>query len=690
MVGVSVKRDGARSNTRQIFVISANKTLLPIEPDVGQIWIVDGRAVTNNVEKNGFLIEEIRLQATEMKIELPNTGEQFIRFVSSQKEFAGIGEVKARKLWNWYGEDLLLIIMNKERFLLQDHLSERAMEALFAGFEKYAALEHSVFFAKNGVPQNIVQRLFRMHGPEIKDAIKNDPYRLLTFGLSWNKVDDIAQRKFGFKIDSDVRLSAAVEYCLIDGTTGGDTVMSHQHLRTALIKLLKDENLIAPALANSHDSGAFIVSEKGYHSAGMIVMEHVVAKRLLKLHQKDGGWSNKDPDFFQIATADLNVTLNAEQIEAIGSPLVHAISAITGGAGTGKTTVLRLIIRIFELRGYSVDCMALSGRAAMRLAEATNHDAMTIAKFLRSAPKSRDKPRLVIIDEASMLDIQTTYRIVTHTHPNTHLLLVGDPDQLPPIGPGNVLRDVVNSRKIEVSELNIINRQEVDTGIPEYSKSVRDGVVPEPLSKCKVFFHAVADSQINETCVKLIEKSPHNTCAIAATYKTKFGGIDQINTLAQATINNDGKRWEFELDGDRQHLEIYEGDPVIFTINDYEANVQNGTLGLLTSVTQSGDEFGTVLADDGELHSVTRAMLESLRPAYAISLHKAQGSEFNRVVVALSSSRLIDRNWLYTAVTRAKLELHIVGAEIVFKKAIERESRSSQRHTYLTELLRDP
>ena len=294
---------------------------------------------------------------------------------------------------------------------------------------------------------------------------------------------------------------------------------------------------------------------------------------------------------------------------------------------------------------------------------------------------------MLVVDEASMLDVQTMYQIITHISPEVRLLLVGDADQLPPIGPGYVLRDIVDSNTIATVELDVVQRQDEQSGIPAYSQSVRTGAVPEKLSSGCIKFHSVSEANIDATCIDLMSDDPGNTMIVAATYRSPHGGINGLNELAQNTLNPGAERWDFDFQGEGRHLNIFKGDPVIFTVNDYEAGVQNGTLGRLTSIDQMDGSYGFVETTNGKRISITQSLLESLRPAWAISLHKAQGSQFKRVIVALSGSGMIDRNWLYTAITRCESELHIVGSAERFKKAIERESPSSKRQTYLKELL---
>jgi exodeoxyribonuclease V alpha subunit len=365
----------------------------------------------------------------------------------------------------------------------------------------------------------------------------------------------------------------------------------------------------------------------------------------------------------------------------------NSISCITGGAGTGKTCVLRTVLAAYNKLQYNIKAIALSGRAAMRLYESTGFITSTIAKFLREEPLGEDKC-LVVIDEASMIDLQTMYRIVTHISPNTRLLLVGDPDQLAPISAGLILADIVKSGVIANTVLEIVKRQEGATGIPEYSNTVKNGQVPLALNCGNIHFHDVPLAQINEVCVALYAENAQQSQIIGATYKAAQGSINAINQRCQEQCNPNGHQFEFELFGERNYLDIRLNDPVVITQNDYEAGVQNGTLGRLVSIEQTANHFGVIRVDTGEDIQLTRSLLDSIRPGYAISLHKAQGSQFPHVIVPITSSMMLDRNWVYTAITRAEIELHLVGPTCLFVAAIRRVGATARRQTYLSNMLK--
>lgn len=384
------------------------------------------------------------------------------------------------------------------------------------------------------------------------------------------------------------------------------------------------------------------------------------------------------------ALAELPYPLLPKQQEAVLTAVGSPISCITGGAGTGKTTVLRTVLRAYAQLGFQVMAVALSGRAAMRLHESIGFETSTIAKLLKDNPIETETKAILVIDEASMVDLGTMYRIVNHLHPSVRILLVGDPHQLPPIGAGLVLADIIKSGAIANVELDVVKRQDATSGIPEYSRMVRHGEIPPQLSTGCIHFHETSPDTIAQTCTELYRQAPERSRMVAATRAM----TNDINQRCQQQLNSNAQRLEFSEFGEQFTTDMTLNDPVLFTQNNYDAGVQNGSLGRLISVQQSDKHFGIVKLDDrGEEIELTKALLDSLELGYAVTLHKAQGSQFPRVIVALSDSSMIDRAWLYTAITRAEVELHLVGTKQKMHHAIRSLSAHHTRQTHLAQLL---
>lgn len=628
-----------------------------------------------------------------MECTLPETGEALIRFIASEKEFTGIGEAKARCLWDTLGSDLHAILKHdapEHRDRLRSVLSDASVNALYNGYAKYQNLAYANWLASLGVPLRIQQRILKHHDEHTVEILKADPYALLGFGMPFADIDTIAEQ-MGLEKSSPVRLAAALESAIRKQVEKGHTYATHEKLKPEVSKLLGDKELVAEALASGHRNGQFIlIPETGtYHPTAQIMMESVVAKRLMTL----ATIRSENESVFKAlndAVLELPYDLTDQQVEAVESSLTNAVSCITGGAGTGKTTVLRTVLKAYASLGYEVHAVALSGRAAMRLHESIGFITMTVARLLREEPiePSLDHPKhLLVIDEASMIDLPTMYRLVTHLNPTVRIILTGDPNQLPPIGCGKVLSDIVESSAIATVQLNIVKRQEGSTGIPEYSDMINQGKIPPLLSTGAITFHETPTEQMVDQCKRLYAESPESTQIIGATRAL----VSELNIECQRLINPHGERLQFTLHGDDFFLDLRVGDPILFTKNNYNIGIQNGSLGTLTStereIQDELETFGVVTLDTGEQIAITEEVFDCMEAGYAITLHKAQGSQFPRIIVAVQRGRISDRAWLYTAVTRAESEIHIVGQDKDFAAIVKSQSNANRRASYLRQLL---
>ena len=684
-------------SAKQVVVVKTIPDILPLEPTIGQHWRITGDMKSRQAIHGDFIITEQRFdQPKKLGVTLPHDGESFILFISKEPDFKGIGEVKARELWAMFGPDIFVKLDTGDTDNLDAVLTEKSIECLIEGYRKYANLKYATWFADRKIPPQVQQKLFKYNannGDPVKavEAIRDNPYHLIMFGMSFEKVDSIARDKstggFGLEVEDDRRLIAAVEFSLKKHAgTGGHTVARQTDIQPLIKGLLKSNVLTAKALVIGHNKHVYIQDERTgyYHHTSLLIMERVVAKRLLKLNGQKVKLDHQFDQAHHHATQELPFPLAEKQEIAVITSLKNSVSCITGGGGTGKTTVLRTVLKGYNAMGYDIKAIALAGRAAKRLHESIGFATSTIAKFLRNDP-IEDNKTIVVIDEASMVDLPTMYRIVIHTSPNVRFLFVGDPNQLPPIGCGLILADIVKSAAIPTTELDIVQRQDASTGIPEYSRMICLGEIPPQISVGHIHFHETALDNIPQQCLTLYAQAPGNSRIIAATKKT----VNEINWLCQSTLNNHSPRLDFQAFGEQFKTDLFLNDPVLFTQNNYEAEVQNGTLGQLISVEQTDLHYGVVeVEDDGRHVPLTRALLDSLEAGYCITLHKAQGSQFRRVIVALGKTRMLDSAWLYTAITRAELELHIVGSRERFEQAVRSLSAHHTRQTHLATLLR--
>lgn len=696
--GVPLAKNSYKTNSGKYYVtIKLNPDSIPVQPAVGQHWSVEGVRVVTEVEEGDFVMQQHTYESPEyIECSLPEAGEQLIRFIAKEKDFRGIGESKARALWELLGKDFHSTVGKdtpESRERLGSVLSEDSIDVLFHGYAKYKNLAYCNWMTQLKIPASVQQRLLKHHGESSIEAIKQNPYLLIGFGMSFSDVDNLINSN-SIQLKLEVtncdyrRLSAALETAIRKEIEKGHTYTTQAALRPYLTRLLKDKELVTEAFKAGHDKAQYILNpETGtYHPTAQLLMENVVAKRLTTLACQNDLYDESAIAAYLEAVGELPYELTKKQVEAVVTCLDNALSSITGGAGTGKTTVLRTALRAYHQMGFEIHAVALSGRAAMRLHESIGFITSTIAKLLREEPiepTTDQQKHLLVIDEASMIDLPTMYRLVNHIHPSVRIIFTGDPDQLPPIGCGKVLADVVRSNVIANTKLDIVKRQEGSTGIPGYSKLINQGIVPEKLSTGAIHFHETTKSDISQVCCDLYQQSPESSRVMAPTKAL----VADINKLTQEVVNPHGDRLEFALHGERFFQNLRLNDAILFTQNHYDKGIQNGSLGTLTSVQSSGESYGEVTLDTGDKVEVTQSVLDCMELGYAITLHKAQGSQFPRIIIALQKGKIVDRAWLYTAITRAEAEIHIVGSEADFISVTQNISNANLRMSYLCELL---
>lgn len=688
--GVPLRRSSYQiSSGKYVITIKSDVSALPVRPSIGQHWQVTGSYVIDSLLTGDHLLQRHTYDAPiQLACTLPEVGEQLIRFIAKEEDFKGIGEQKARALWQALGKDFHVTLSKdipESRSRLLELLSPDSVSALFAGYAKYANLSACNWMSEHAIPAPVQQRLLKFHNERSVQMIQDNPYVLMGFGMTFRSVDTL---NFDMADEDPRRLIAAVEMAIRKEIEKGHTYTTQSRIHPAVSRFLGTSKLATQAFKVGHQQAQYILKrETGtYHPTAQFLMESVVAKRLRKLALQTDLYDLDADRACMASISELPYELAHRQVQAVAISLDNAISCITGGAGTGKTTVLRTTLRAFKALGYEIHAVALSGRAAIRLQESTGFRTRTIAGLLRQTPiepTSIQPLHLLVIDEASMVDLPTMYRLVTHISPNIRIIFTGDPDQLPPIGCGKVLSDIVASGLIANTKLDIVKRQEESTGIPEYSKMINEGIVPKQLSMDAVFFHETSQNNIAEQCTVLFAEAPVGSRIVGATKAL----VADINQRVQAMVNPSGQRMEFELQGDRFFREIRCGDSVLFTENNYDSGIQNGTLGTLISSEATEKSFGVVRLDIGSEIVITQAIQESMQLGYCITLHKAQGSQFPRVIIALKRGRNVDRAWLYTAITRAETEVHIVGTANDLTTITRNPSLAHQRLSYLEHLL---
>lgn len=399
-----------------------------------------------------------------------------------------------------------------------------------------------------------------------------------------------------------------------------------------------------------------------------------------------------------------DIELNSQQWEAVHLAAAKPFILITGGAGVGKTTVLKALYDVYDHTGISVTQVALAGRAAKRMQEATGRPASTIANFLHNwNVGSFDERSVVIVDEASMVDIITMSRLCELLGAAPRLVLVGDPAQLMPVGPGLVLHALTQVPQVPVAQLTVVKRY--GGAIAAAAAAIREGHWPalsaDPEAAigfipCLARSINSAEDAIPETVLHLYRQDPANTQVLCAR-RNRPDGTKDLNALFQAALTAKAKPVEVWDERHEAYARVgfHLGDPVLCKRNLWDRGLQNGSLGVVVQVedvhrtqdTEAGGEDDQVLAwvdwDDGVRRPIVEEMLDDLELGYAITVHKAQGSQWPRVIVPLTGHRLLDRTLVYTAVTRAQRQVLLVGDESAARAAVQREPRAQSRQVAL-------
>jgi exodeoxyribonuclease V alpha subunit len=711
--GVRVNKiSHAKSSANDFYYVRTSENDMPMLPVAGQLWhITDAEIFVEKKPSPCGKYEHTHhtiSQVQELTNVLPKTCQSFIEFIEKDNKFKGLGRESAKKIWNEFGTEIFDIMKRKDTVRLMTVLTEKSARALIAGYERYGNLRYAIWMSERAIPLAVQHRIFRFERAEHSyktdmlgntysvnpiEIIERNPYLLVNFGLSFGDTDKIASNHFSVEKTDPRRLMSAITDALQQQTKRGHTIASPSKIKTKLKALLSEMQHVELALKLGHDSSAYIITSSGeYQYKPIYIQENVVAKRLLKLSKKpvvfDNDVNQACADTFAELLPD---KLEPLQTEAVLTAVENSVSCITGGPGTGKTFVLNAVLAVYKKLGYTIKAMALSGKAALRMKQSIAMKTSTIAKFLLGEPITDVNKYLIVIDEASMIDLSSMYRLVTHTYPNVRFLLVGDPEQLPSIGSGNILADIVRSGVISNTKLEIVKRQAASSGIPEYAKNIVEGIVPPKLTTGSITFHNTGFDGVADKCIELFSQSPDESRIIAPTrliVKTANEGCQhELNASAERLVYKNKQGW-FTWDAADN---LRKNDQVLFTKNNEDADVQNGSLGCLISVEQTSSEYvGLVkLSDDEKIINLTPTLLQSLELGYAITLHKAQGSQFPRCIIALSAISLVDRAWLYTALTRAEAEIHIVGPESKLKHAIKNVSNASLRQTNLVHLLQN-
>jgi exodeoxyribonuclease V alpha subunit len=623
----------------------------------------------------------------------------------------GVGPVTASRIVDIFGSDTLEIIEeNPHRLKEVPGIGEKRIGVITQAWEEQKQVkEIMLFLQSHEVSTSLAVKIFKQYGQQSILVVKSDPYRLSKdiYGIGFRTADKIA-RQLGMPLDSPSRIRAGLLHVVGQLANEGHCYATRPQLINEAQKLL-DVQGCETHLEQLVQESELIAEDTAIYLPAFQRAESGVAAKLrrIQLSTRDrlGVFKNFDwEQGFHLLNQDNAIRLTDQQKSAVRMALTQKVSVLTGGPGTGKSTITASIIRLLKLRRGSVLLAAPTGRGAKRLNEATGVEAKTIHRLLEYRPKNgspfaRDGSNqldadLVIIDEASMIDILLANHLIDAIELGTHILFVGDVDQLPSVGPGNFLRDIITSGVMPVTQLDTIFRQAEDSYIIVNAHRINQGEMPQFPSNARDFF-LFAESDAEKAADWVIDLS-------ARRIQTKFGfdplediqvlcpmhrgsiGVAELNPRLQNELNPASpSKKEFR----QGHRVFRENDRVMQVVNNYDLQVFNGDLGRIAKI----DLEEQILSVNFEERKVNYEFnsLDELVHAYAISIHKSQGSEFPVVVIPILAQHylMLQRNLLYTAVTRAKKLVVLVGDRKAISIAVH-NNRIIQRNTHLSERLK--
>jgi exodeoxyribonuclease V alpha subunit len=663
---------------------------MPLAPVKGQMW-----ELTGEFKYDKFYGPQLHIQSCR---QIEPTGKLLYSYLRHHPAFRGIGlgDTKIAKLYHRFGDELRELLEKGDSVSLSEVLSEAIAERLVAAWHANAQ-ESSViaFLSQYRIDVRLAHNILRYWGAEAVEKLRENPYRLLIL-TSWDSADRVA-RNIGIEPLDPLRLVAATEaYVYTRLYKRKDTLTDESNLRNGIQRLIgKVDNEVAGKAVEFALQEKAIVGNpiSGYQPVGCALMEAQITDRF-KAMLPDSSWGQMDlfgsskcntlvDSQISIFEQSENLCLNSEQRRAIHMAATSSLSVLKGGAGVGKTTVLKAIYQVILAMNGTVFQMALAGRAAQRMREATGQEAFTIVGFLNRLKHGKISPYsgdLIVIDESSMLDLLLTYRLIKALPKGVRLLFVGDPYQLPPIGPGLIFHVLVNSPAVPSTELIEVHRQAESTGIPQVALQVRQGTVPdfakyEGLGYGVNFIECRRRSIVNHLIDVVHDLGGFHETQILGVIKSGSAGVGNINTVFHQLMTPTKPR----LHG----WGLAESDPVIYTINDYEHELFNGSLGYIERVfPDASDEREAKRATvsfNGRTLDLSEEDLGNVELAYAITVHKAQGSQFKRVVIPVTKSKLLDRTLIYTSLTRGIEQVIFVGDKREFCIAVQKPPSVNMR-----------
>ena len=637
----------------------------------------------------------------------PEEKDAIVEFLTSGL-FKGIGEKKAKSIVDVLGKDTLPIILeHPDNLILIPGITKNNIDTLHNKLKEYESSYETVLYLSNlGFSTKDSMLVYNFYKERVKEVIDADIYQLeySIYELGFKKIDRIALKN-GVEQDAMIRIRAAILYIMEEvSNTYGHSYFYYDEIYEYLPRVLStfiSDDLYQEALQSLLVDLKVVQKEEKYYLKEMYDAECLIVKRFRLLARKeDESFKNLDDKFSEMEEV-FGVSYNEEQKQAILMSVCKNFLIITGGPGTGKTTIMKGMIELYkevhklsyEKLADRIALLAPTGRAAKRMSEATLMPASTIHSFLKWQKDTnkfqvneyhKSKVELVIIDETSMIDTMLMASLLRGISANCKIIMVGDSYQLPSVGPGQLLHDVIASGKLPVVELKELYRQGKDSNIISLAYDIRNGCVEDEVFNQDedLTFISCSDNQVISNLMDVSstfkDLSYKKFQVLAPMYKGNYG-IDIINNQLQRIFNpKDSSKKELVVG----EVIFREGDKVIELTNMPEENIFNGDIGIISQVITSPAK--KIIVDfDGNEVTFTAANFNKFRLAYAISIHKAQGSEFDVVVMPLVQGyrKMLYRKLVYTGITRSKKMLYLIGDKVALKQAVHNTSSDIRRTT---------